>query len=76
MKMLLVLPGAASQKKQPCLFPNHRYLFPPLFLVPAQAFVEQGSKPEETKVMKLVLEEKKAWIYLGQEQAPSVERSG
>lgn len=75
MKVLLVLPGPASQKKQSCLSPDHRYFFPPLFLVPAQVFVQQGSEPEQTKIMKIVLEENKAWIYRGQEQAPSVEMS-
>lgn len=75
MKML-VLPGAAFQNKQSCLFPNHRYLFPTLFLVPAHVFLQQGSKSEQTKAMKLVCEGNKAWIYLGQEQAPSVEKGG
>lgn len=76
MKMLLVLPGAASQKKQSCFFPNHRYLFPPLLPVPPQAFVQEGSEGEQTIAMNLGFEENKAWTYLEHKQVASVEESG
>lgn len=76
MKVVSVLPGAASQKKQSCHFPSHRYLFPPLFPVPAQVFAQQGGEPGQTKVMQLVLEGMDLTVYLGQEQAPHVEKSG
>lgn len=74
MKMVLGLPGAASQKKQSCLFPNHSYLFPPLFLVPPQRFVQQGSEPKQTKGIKLVLEENKAWISWGRNKHLALRR--
>lgn len=75
MKVASVLPGAVSQKKQSFHFPRHRYLFPPLFPVPAQVFAQQGSEPGQTKVMKLVLERMDLTLYLDQEQTPQAEKS-
>lgn len=75
MKVVSVLPGAVSQKRQSLHFPRHRYLFPPLFPVPAQVIAQQGSEPGQTKVMQFVLEGMDLTLYLDQEQTPHVEKS-
>lgn len=74
-KVVSVLPGVASQRRQSRHFSKNRYLFQPPFPVPAQVFAQQGSEPGQTKVMQLVLEVMDLTLYLDQEQTPHVEKS-